>query len=365
MTVVLYVSGHGFGHAAREIEVIRGLTRRRPDLRVVVRTSVPAWFFGLPGIEVQFAEVDTGVVQVDSLVIDAEATARLAAGFYQTFASRAVAEGEFLRKLGASLVIGDVPPLAFTAARHAGVRSILLGNFCWDAIYAVFPEFQTHAPDVIETIRRAYSDADLALRLPFSADLMTPRTTVRDVELIARKAPLDRNEARTRLEIGGEVVVLASFGRYGVSLPYESIARDNLFTLVLTEHETAAASTSGTASRYRRLTDHDMRARGLEYHDLIAAADIVVSKPGYGIVSGCIANGASLLYTSRGHFPEYDVFVREMPQVLRCREILQRHLREGRWSDGVEALLQQNEPPKRMVVDGAESVAAIIMEYLG
>ena len=47
-----------------------------------------------------------------------------------------------------------------------------------------------------------------------------------------------------------------------------------------------------------------------------AAADVVVSKPGYGIVSECIVNGAALLYTSRGRFAEYDVFVEEIRALL-------------------------------------------------
>ena len=58
---------------------------------------------------------------------------------------------------------------------------------------------------------------------------------------------------------------------------------------------------------------------GLRYEDLVAAVDVVVTKPGYGIISECIANDTALLYTSRGRFVEYDVMVREMPRVLRCR----------------------------------------------
>jgi hypothetical protein len=48
LTVVFYVSSHGFGHASRDIAVIGALSRRRPGARIVVRTSVPAWFFEQP-----------------------------------------------------------------------------------------------------------------------------------------------------------------------------------------------------------------------------------------------------------------------------------------------------------------------------
>ena len=66
-------------------------------------------------------------------------------------------------------------------------------------------------------------------------------------------------------------------------------------------------------------------------------ADVVVTKPGYGIISEAIANGAALLYTSRGHFVEYDVLVREMPRYLRARFIEQERSSEGKLERGAGA----------------------------
>ena len=48
-----------------------------------------------------------------------------------------------------------------------------------------------------------------------------------------------------------------------------------------------------------------MYDRGYRYEDLVRAVDVVVTKPGYGIISECIANDTALLYTSRGDFREY------------------------------------------------------------
>jgi hypothetical protein len=36
--IVFYISGHGFGHASRSIEVINAMLARRPETRVGVRT---------------------------------------------------------------------------------------------------------------------------------------------------------------------------------------------------------------------------------------------------------------------------------------------------------------------------------------
>ena len=69
-TIVFYVSGHGFGHASRAIEVINALIDRRPDLHVIIRSSVAPWLVARTaraGVELSPVEVDTGMIQLDSL----------------------------------------------------------------------------------------------------------------------------------------------------------------------------------------------------------------------------------------------------------------------------------------------------------
>jgi len=104
---------------------------------------------------------------------------------------------------------------------------------------------------------------------------------------------------------------------------------------------------------------------GLKYEDLVAAVDVVVSKPGYGIVSECVANGTPLLYTSRGRFAEYEVMVAQMPGLLRCRHITQDDLLAGRWRAGVDSLLAQDDLPDRQRVDGAAVAARAILAMAG
>jgi L-arabinokinase len=107
-----------------------------------------------------------------------------------------------------------------------------------------------------------------------------------------------------------------------------------------------------------------MKRHGLQYQDLVAAADVVVSKPGYGIVTECIANGTALLYALRGRFAEQDVFLREMPALMRCREIGRDDLQSGQWEGAIDALLAQPAPAARPRVDGALVAAEAIEKFL-
>lgn len=349
MLVVFYTSGHGFGHASRDAELIKALASTRPDARFVVRTAAPCWSFeALPAsIDVQPFEADTGIVQIDSLRFDERETARRAAGFHAGFERRVADEAALLRKAGADIVLGDIPPIAFAAAARAEVPSVAIGNFTWDWIYSIYPAFDELAPSVIPAMRGAYAMATRALRLPLHGGFEPMAAATVDIPLIARRSTFDPAETRRRLGVAGnsagKPLVLASFGGYGLQLPFDAIARKNGLTVVSLDRELPG---------------------GLKYQDIVAAADVVVSKPGYGIVSECIANGTPLLYTSRGRFVEYDLFVREMPRVLKCRYIPQEELLAGRWKESIGALLAQGDPPEQARVDGAAVAAREILQLL-
>jgi L-arabinokinase len=363
MTVVFYISGHGFGHASRQIEVIRALKRREPALRVIVRSQVPAWFFDVSGageIELQTVETDVGVVQHDSLRLDEVESAARAEAFYSTFDRRVDTEVRLLDDTDAAVVVGDVPPLAFAAARAARRPSILISNFTWDWIYRAYPIFHSRGARALETIEGAYSEATRALRLPMHGGFETIRT-VSDIPLIARRSTLDPRNTRTQLDLPADAtLVLASFGAYGLRLPYEEIACRSDAVIVLTAHDTPDAVVE--QPRLRVLRHRTLNALGLRYDDLVAACDIVVTKPGYGIVSECVANGVAMMYTSRGVFAEYEVMVADMPRMLRCRYIAQDDLMAGRWSETIHALLAQPAPPERPAINGAEVAADAILK---
>ena len=344
MLIVFYVSGHGFGHASRDIELIREICARHPDTRVVVRTSVPRWLFApLAGaaVDVQALETDTGVVQIDSLRLDEEETARQAARFYADFDRRVAIEAELIRGLRADLVIGDIPPLACAAAERAGVPSMAIGNFTWDWIYSSYPAFDRIATDVVPAIRRAYEASTRALRLPLHGGFEPMSAVTVDIPFIARRSTRDPADTRRVLGLaGGRPIVLPSFGSYGADLPLDALRRSGRFTLIEPVREPPA---------------------GLLYQDLVAAADVIVSKPGYGIVSECVANGTALLYTSRGRFSEYDIFVAEMPRLLRCRYISQQDLFAGRWAQAIDDVLAQPAPREHPAVNGAQVAADEIL----
>jgi L-arabinokinase len=113
-----------------------------------------------------------------------------------------------------------------------------------------------------------------------------------------------------------------------------------------------------------RLPDVTIHDAGLRYEDLVHAVDLVVTKPGYGTISECIANDTAMVYTSRGRFAEYPVLVREMPRYLRCAYLDNESLLAGRWQAALETALSAPPPPERPPTDGAEVIADMIAARL-
>jgi hypothetical protein len=380
--LVFYVSGHGFGHASRDIEVVNALYRAAADVRVIVRTSAPRWLFDLTlAAPVTWlpAECDTGVVQIDSLRLDARETVRRADAFTAALDDRASEERRVLREVGATLVVGDIPPLAFAAAHAAGVPSIAIGNFTWDWIYEGYPDEIVAHPRLVDGIRRHYAHAERALRLPLGDGFAAFRTVER-VPFIARRSARTRADVRARFGLPAEsALVLASFGGYGLrDIDLRAIAGIRRYTIVTTANVQAARrgdDPAGTGvdeggarldlpASVRFIDERAVYAAGYRYEDLVRAVDVVATKPGYGIIAECIANGAAVLYTSRGRFAEYDVMVREMPRYLRCGYITNADLYAGAWEPALDAILRQPEPPERPRVDGAEVVARMLLERM-
>jgi L-arabinokinase len=368
--IVWYVSGHGFGHASRDIEIINALRERRPGLPVVVRTGAKRWIFDLTlkaPVEFQPFDCDTGVVQIDSLRLDEEATIRRAAAFYADFDAKVAGERDLLRSLGPAVVVGDVPPLAFAAAHAAGLPSIAVANFTWDWIYEDYEPERFGAGDLVRQVREACGLADLFLRLPLWGGFeMAPPEATRDLPLVARRSVRDPTETRKALGLPlDRKLVLLSFGGHGLRdlSPRAFDVFGEEFIAVLTGHLEMSDAARRSDRGVLEFDEQALYDDGWRYEDLVAAVDVVATKPGYGIIAECAAHQTALLYTSRGNFIEYEVLVQEMPHYVRSQYIPQEDLFAGKWLPYLDELLAQDRP-EPADVSGAAVAADLILDRM-
>ncbi len=353
-----YITGHGLGHASRSGQIINTLRRRHPEIAVEVVSDAHPWFFrGFldPSVPVRRERLDFGVLQQDSLVLREEETLRAYREFLPERARRVAAETESLRREGVALVAADIPPAAFAAARAAGIASVAISNFSWDWIYEGLTAAHPGYADVLASMRADYRCADLLLRLPFHGDFPAFQR-IEDVPLVARRSRRTAAEMRQRLDIPADHRLgLLSFGGFGLH-EFDGAALQRLAGWTFF----AEAEFAGAAANLRGISPD------LHYPDLVRAADVVVTKPGYGIVSEAIANRCAVLYTNRGDFREQAVLVAALHRHTRAREIGNERLRRGDFGEELEALLAQPDPPSALPpTNGDEVVADRLAEMVG
>ncbi len=342
-----------------------------------MRTSAPKWLFDLTltrPVDFSSHECDTGVVQLDSLSLDEGETMRRANAFHADLEAKADREAEWLTSIGARLVVADIPPLACAAARAAGLPVVALGNFTWDWIYEGYRRWLPPDSDLIECLGDAYALTDVALRLPMHGGFSTMKHVL-DLPFIARRSSKDPQATRAQLGLPpNRPLVLLSFGGYGLQrIDLAAVAGLERYLIVVTadvtsnRRENEVPSGAGVARlppNVRLVDEQALYAGGLRYEDLVAAVDVVMTKPGYGIIAECVANDTAIVYTSRGQFVEYDVLVREMPRWLRCGFISNDALLAGAWQPALDDTLAQPQPPETIAVDGAERAAREIASRL-
>jgi L-arabinokinase len=365
-SVFFYISGHGFGHAIRQIAVINALHALVPDVPIVVRTTAPDWLFTRTACGASAligGETDTGLVQIDSLRPDVPESIRRARGFLDRFDEHVRCEAALLRANGAELVISDAPPLACAAAAAAGIRSVVCANFTWDWIYAEYAE-QPGVEAVAAEVGAAYSTAHAGWRLPLHGGFQTIRPIL-DLPFISRHARAPENGVPLRRQLGlppDRPLALVSFGGYGIQqLPLDRLDCLTEWDVVLTSRGVPAVA---VPDRVHVVPEEHLYGAGLRYEDLVGAVDVVVTKPGYGIIADCVANDTAMLYTSRGRFAEYEVMVAEMPRYVRCRYLELAAFEAGRWSEALRALRETTSGPPRARTDGAQVAAGLIADLI-
>ena len=225
MSVVAYVSGHGFGHSARQIEILRHLPAHIP---FVVKTRAPEWFWRdeLPRpFEFVVDSFDVGCVQHDSLSIDIPGT--LAA--YEAVRAQNEARREIeiadLRARGARVVLTDVAAFPLTLAKRLGIPGVCVANFTWADIYADYQAAEPAFAPLVSEMKAQYAQASLLLDAAMS--LPMPYFPAREsVGLVARAGTAERERLLAAWPSSAQEkrLVLMYLGNWGFPLPYERLA---------------------------------------------------------------------------------------------------------------------------------------------
>ncbi|PLX96993.1 MAG: hypothetical protein C0621_00950 [Desulfuromonas sp.] len=357
MKLRYYITGHGLGHVSRSCLILQHLREFCLQVVIEVCTTAPPWFLRqqLPStVPIRSLSFDLGVIQRDSLDIDADQTLWACQSLLAERTDLLRQERDDLLASGVTLVAADIPAVPLRAAHDAGIPALGIANFTWDWIYAGMVKQHPEFTEIAKVFREDYSCATAMLRLPFHGVFPHPEM-VHELPLVARCAETSPDVIRSRLGVDEEVRLgLISFGGFGldkINLAPLARRKDWLF---LSERAIGAG-----VDNVRQLAVGEFA-----YPDLVAAADVVITKPGYGIISECIANKTAVLYTSRGDFREEPLLIEGLERYARSLFIENEDLRQGAWFPLLDQLLTLPVPEGSLATNGAKVTAQFLLESL-
>ncbi len=353
--IAYYITAHGYGHGSRSCDVLNALRTADPQRPIIVKTDLPTDFMSSrlrPDIEVRPGAFDLGLIQKDSIHVDLEASLETITTLYERERELIEQEKQFMADEHIGVVVADIPAIPLAAAQEAGLPNIACSNFGWNWIYSEFVDHDPRWQFFVDKFAGVYSKTDLLLRQPFS-ESMSAFPHIIDLPLLAKPGTARRALIAEATGADPEKSwVLLSF----TSLNLSPAAIANISHLRRCEIFTVEPMHCPGI--------HTLSRSLLTFADIMASVDYVVTKPGFGIVSECIANNKPIIYSDRKNFLEYPVLVDAIEKYCRHAFIPNVELYAG---DLARALADaENAPPPKetMPRGGAEMAANEILRML-
>lgn len=351
MHLAVAISSHGYGHGAQTAAVLTALRARLPALRLTLLTGLPQSFLEqrIPG---EFALIDWrgdfGMHMRSALDVDVERSAADYAIFHADWDRHCATAAARLEELAPDLLLANIPYLALAAAARIGLPAVALCSLNWALIYGHYCRGRPEAAAILETMASAYAAAR-AFLCPTPSMPMPGLGNVQPIGPLARLGQSRPDELRARLGIPEtrRVAVIAPGGMPLRLSPRDWPVHADLHWIV-------------PADWYAARPDmHRFDAVGMGFTDVLASADAVVGKLGYGTVAECACNGTPLLYVPRPDWPEEPVLADWLHRHGRCAPVTRAALAAGDLRPALDALWAQPAPPRPRPTGAEEAAAAI------
>lgn len=353
---VLYlaITSHGFGHAVRTASVAAKVQQLCPDISLILVTTTPQWLlesYLKRNFQYHPRVLDIGVIQTDSLTMDKAATLEKMERIRACQKVLVAEEVDFIRDNGVGLILADIPPLAASIAREAGIPCWMMSNFGWDFIYRNWGELFTRT---VTWIEECYRQCDRLFRLPLS-EPMSAFSSITDVGLIGGTPHYTQEELRSQFKLTApqEKTILLTFGGLGLqAIPYHNLPQFPDWQFITFDRQ------APELPNLIKIVDRSYRPV-----DFMPLCGRVISKPGFSTFSEALILDVPIVSLTRQDFAEASILLEGIRDWSYHQIITPAEFFEGNWN----FLHQPLTPPRQtasLSKDGTETIARAIIDYL-
>jgi hypothetical protein len=346
------ISAHGFGHVAQTSAVLNALDCT--DIRLTIRSSATEKVLRErirhPFTLIPYQQ-DAGMLMHDALRVDVAASMRWYENFHASYAARKAQAARELEQLQPDLLFANVPYLSLDAAGETGVPAVALCSLNWADVFHTYCGALPGAGKIREQILHAYTQAAVFLQPTPSMD-MHPAIHTRPIAPITALGK--RNPALLREQAGlpdHTRCVLVALGGLGMDYPLASWPCLPGICWIFPEG----------ALTQRRPDFLPASCFGLDYVDLLASCDVVITKTGYGTQTEAVVNQVPTLCIKRPGWPEEPNLPDWHTQHGEIAFIDWQEVQAGRFGDKIMELLEIPWGKPAVSPDGASDAAAVLL----
>ena len=349
------ISAHGYGHLSQIAPVINGLHDCVSGLHITVQTEIPRALIE-NRLTCPFEQVrhtaDIGMLMSGPTVIRWEDSLHAYQAFHRDWDVHLHAQTALFSRHRPDLVLTDIPYLPIEAARALGIPVVAYSSLNWLDIIEVNDAIAARMRSELEVMRRAYRQAACFIQPAPSMPMpwVKNRREVGPVMLVGENV-------RTRLDadlglVPGDRLVLISLGGIPLDSPLEQWP-------VIPGVQWVIADSSAV----RREDVHVWDEKRYRFVDMLASADLVITKPGYGMFTEIAAVGVPALNIARPDWGESAVLETWLGEHVSLKTIPLEQLLAGDIGDEVTTLLQAPRG-KPVAPTGISEAVAALSPYL-
>ena len=329
--LLVYISGHGYGHVAQVAPVLNQLLQDLPALELVIASAVNEQFL-CSRIKVSFTyeyrHADFGMLMRSALEVDVAGSIAAYLDFHESWEARVEAEVAWIAALQPDAVLSNVAYLPLAAASQLDIPALAMCSLNWADILQYYAN-EPMLDKAQQQIRNAYASARGFLRIEPS--MAMPWLRCHEVGPVADITQENRSTIYQTLGLSaGARLILVGMG--GISTEINP----DRFPLLENVHWLLPQAWMKGG---QRADFHALESLPLNFSTLLASSDIVLTKPGYGTFVEAACHGIPVLYVLRDGWPEQDCLVSWLQRHGRCEQVDADKLSSGDFAEAVLKLL--------------------------
>lgn len=321
------ISSHGFGHLAQTAPVLNALRAHLPALRLTIRCGLPRERLALR-IQGDFEHIpsasDFGLVMNSPLDVGRAASLARYRAFHADWEAQVNGYAQLLAQYQPDWMLANISYLALAAAARAHVPATALCSLNWAEIFYPYCAQAADAGAMREQMMAAYHSAETFLRITPGMD-MPALINLISVGPIARQGQYRRADLNHALGLHtSKRVALVAMGGIGVRLsPTTWPSHPDLLWIV------------PQSAGLRRMDVIALESIDMDFSDLIASCDCVMTKSGYGTFVEATAAGTPVLYVERPDWPEEPCLVAWLHQYNHALGIKREQFEQGNFGTAI------------------------------